>query len=86
LPITFLEGRTLWDWSKLAWLAVAIPVSFVFFHVVINESYAYKSALEQSSVQVLFGLCALCVVLAGALWLACKLWLPKRSLSAAGHA
>jgi hypothetical protein len=86
LPITFLEGRTVWDWSRLAWLAVAIPVSFVFFHVVINESYAYKSALEQSSVQVLFGLCALCVVLAGALWLACKLWLPKRSLSAAGHA
>jgi exosortase/archaeosortase family protein len=71
---------------RIAWLAVAIPVSFVFFHVVINESYAYESALQQSSVQVLFGLCLLCVVLAGGLWLACRLWLPKRRLSTTGHA
>jgi hypothetical protein len=37
LPLEFMDGRKVWEHSKLAWFAVALPVLFIFFHVIINQ-------------------------------------------------
>ncbi len=79
LPLTFMEGRTVWDWSKLAWMLIAVPVGFVFFHVVVNRSHAYDAAIQDSSVQTLFAACGLFLVFSGLFWLMCRIWLPKHS-------
>jgi hypothetical protein len=80
MPLTFMEGRTVWDWSKFAWILIALPVGFVFFHVVVNRSHAYDAAIEDSSVQTLFALCGLFLLLSTMFWLACKFWLPKHAV------
>ncbi len=76
LPLKFMEGHALWQWSRVAWLFFAATVSFVFFHVVVNRTDAYTSVADQTSIQALFAICIVCVVLASAFWLACRFWLP----------
>jgi len=81
MPLTFMEGRTVWDWSKLAWLLIAVPVGFVFFHVIVNREHAYDAAVQESSVQALFALCGLFLLMSGVFWLVCRFWLPKHEVA-----
>jgi hypothetical protein len=81
LPLEFMEGRTLWRWSRLVWIVFAAAVLFLFVHVVVNRTDAYTSVAEETGVQALFIVCAACVVLASAFWLACRYWLPQRRVS-----
>jgi hypothetical protein len=86
MPLTFMEGRTVWNWSKFAWLLIAVPVGFVFFHVIVNRQHAYDAAVEDSNVQTLFALCALFVLMSGLFWLGCRFLLPKETAPAPRHA
>lgn len=79
LPLKFMEGHALWNWSRLAWVFFAVTVSFIFFHVVVNRTDAYTSVTDQTSIQAMFAICIVCVVLASAFWLACRFWLPDRA-------
>jgi hypothetical protein len=36
LPLEFVEGKKLWNYSRLAWFSAALPATFLFFHVVIG--------------------------------------------------
>jgi hypothetical protein len=78
LPLEFMDGRKVWDWSKVAWAGLAVAATFLFFHVLLNQTDGYASALANASVQGLFILCAVFVVAAGAFWLACRLSFPER--------
>jgi hypothetical protein len=86
LPLTFMEGRSVWDWNRVAWTLLTAPVAFVFFHVVINRTHSYDSALEETTTIALFAACAAFVAVAALFWLMCRFWLPKRTPTAAGHA
>lgn len=83
LPVEFMEGRALWEWSKLAWLGVAATVTFLFFHVVVNRTDSYNEVAEETGVRALFIVCAVSLLLAGAFWLACRLWLHEEPHRAA---
>ncbi len=37
VPLTFNDGRRVWEWSKIAWLALSLPACFVFFHSLVNS-------------------------------------------------
>jgi len=49
LPLTFNDGQKVWAWNRLAWLAIALPASFLFFHVIVNRHETYGSLLGASS-------------------------------------
>lgn len=79
LPLKFMEGRRVWDWSRPVWLVLALGVSFLFFHVVLNRTDAYTSVVEETGVQALLVICVGAVTLASAFWLACRYWLPDEA-------
>lgn len=76
LPLKFMEGRRVWDWNRAVWLALAVAVSFLFFHVVLNRTDAYTSVVEETGVRALFAVCVGSVALASVFWLACRHWIP----------
>jgi hypothetical protein len=78
LPVEFMEGHALWKWSKLAWAAIASTVTFLFFHVVINRTDSYNQVAEETGVQALFLVCVGSLLMAGAFWLACRIWLHEK--------
>jgi hypothetical protein len=69
IPVTFLDGLKLWRWSKLAWLSVAVPSAFIFFHVIVNRDGTFASASGERSIQMLIAVCAVFWVLTMGLWL-----------------
>jgi hypothetical protein len=72
LPLEFMEGRTVWRWSRRAWLLLTLTVVFVFFHVVVNRTDSYTSVAEATGVRALFAIAVVCVLLASAFWLFCR--------------
>jgi hypothetical protein len=69
IPLTFNDGEKVWTWNRLAWLSLALPASFLFFHVVINRSSDFADISKDSSAIALLAGAAGLLVLAGALWL-----------------
>ncbi len=81
VPLTFMEGKKIWDWNKLAWLGLAVTVSFFFFHVLLNRTDGYADALANADVQALFAACFVFLAIAGAFWYACRTFLPESDTS-----
>jgi hypothetical protein len=77
VPLTFMEGKKIWDWNKIAWLGLAGTVSFFFFHVLLNRTNGYADALADADVQALFAMCFVFLAVAGAFWYACRTFLPE---------
>jgi Zn-dependent protease len=68
LPITFLDGQKVWRWNPLAWLSIAVPSAFIFFHVIVNRSGTFASATGERSIQMLIAVCAIFWVLTVGAW------------------
>jgi hypothetical protein len=77
VPVTFMEGKKIWDWSKVAWLALGVTVGFFFFHVVLNRTDGYASALANASVQALFAVAFVFLAAAGLFWFVCRNFVPE---------
>jgi hypothetical protein len=73
IPITFTDGEKLWQWNRLAWLALALPASFIFLHVIVNRRDAYGASLESGSVQALLVTCVVFVLAVAAARLCLRL-------------
>jgi hypothetical protein len=69
IPVTFLDGLKVWRWSKLAWLSIAVPSAFIFFHVIVNRDGTFASATGERSVQMLIAVCVVFWLFTMALWL-----------------
>lgn len=41
VPVKFLDGATIWRWSKIAWLAMFVPALLLFVQVLFNRDSAY---------------------------------------------
>jgi hypothetical protein len=66
IPLTFNEGERVWNWSRAAWLSLALPASFLFFHVVVNRGG--DASVGASEMRTLVMICAGLVGVALAVW------------------
>jgi hypothetical protein len=46
IPLTFNDGEKVWTWNRYAWLALALPASFLFFHVIVNRNGSWLGSTE----------------------------------------
>lgn len=69
IPVTFLDGLKVWRWNKLAWMSIALPSAFIFFHVIVNRDGTFASATGERSVQMLIAVCAVFWLFTMAMWL-----------------
>ena len=42
IPVTFTDGAKVWAWSRSAWVALALPAAFLFFHVILNRDGSFS--------------------------------------------
>jgi hypothetical protein len=77
IPITFMDGATVFEWNRLVWVGAFGVVTFLFWHLLLNQDDAYLDALRQTRVAVALGL----VLLYGALTLATWLFFRLRGRS-----
>lgn len=68
IPVTFTDGAQVWRWSKAAWFSIALVVTFLFWHVVLNEEDAYGDALRRTSAAALLLAASVFLTLTFALW------------------
>lgn len=73
IPLSFVDGEKVWRWSKLAWAAIAFPVGFLFFHVVVKQDGTLMSAIDSHGVTVLFIVAAVSWTITIGTWLFFKL-------------
>lgn len=73
IPITFMDGATVFEWSKGVWAGVFGTATFLFWHLLLNQNEAYLAALSQTRVKVALGLVLLYGGLTLATWLFFKL-------------
>jgi hypothetical protein len=56
IPITFMDGATVFEWNKLVWAGSFGLATFLFWHLLLNQNDAYLDALRQTRVAVALGL------------------------------
>jgi hypothetical protein len=73
IPITFMDGATVFEWSKVVWAGLFGFATFLFWHLLLNQNDSYLDALRQTRVAVALGLVLLYGALTIATWLFFKL-------------
>jgi hypothetical protein len=73
IPITFMDGATVFEWSKAVWAGLFGLATFLFWHLLLNQNDAYLDALRQTRVAVALGLVLLYAGVTVATWLFFKL-------------
>lgn len=69
IPITFMDGATVFEWNKLVWAGLFGLATFLFWHLLLNQNDAYIDALRQTRVTVALGLVLLYAVVTLGTWL-----------------
>lgn len=69
IPIEFMDGQKVWKWSRLAWVAISLPVTFIFLHVMMNPQGDFGSPIQETSLRALFVLCIALWLATAAIWL-----------------
>ena len=69
IPLTFNDGHKIWVWNRLAWLALALPASFLFFHTLINRDASVQDLSQQTNAVAMVGICAGFLALSLVIWL-----------------
>jgi hypothetical protein len=68
IPVTFNDGEKIWKWSKLLWFALALPATFAFIHVLVNDE-DYGAIADDTSTMTLLVLCAIVLIITAITWL-----------------
>ncbi len=68
IPVTFNDGEAIWSWNKWVWFVLALPASFMFFHVVVNNE-DYGTLARDTSKLALLIICGVIVFISAATWL-----------------
>lgn len=69
IPITFMDGATVFEWNKLVWAGLFGLATFLFWHLLLNQNDAYIDALRQTRVTVALGLVLLYAAVTLGTWL-----------------
>lgn len=67
-PVSLTMGSQLFRWNALIWLALAIPVTFAFCHVLINPGSEYLEAYDNVGVALLTVVVVLLTLITTAAW------------------
>jgi hypothetical protein len=68
IPLTFLDGATVKDWSRLGWALVFGVVTFLWWHLLLNQDASYLGAFEQTNVRVVLATLGVFMLTTGGLW------------------
>jgi hypothetical protein len=68
IPLTFMDGRAVADWSRLAWAVMFGLATFLFWQLLINPDQGYLDALRETKVVVVLVLVAFYVVITLGTW------------------
>jgi hypothetical protein len=68
LPMTFNDGAKVWEWSRLAWFALALPAAFIFFHALINPDAGYADIAQESRPMIMLGICVAILAASIVVW------------------
>jgi len=82
IPITFMDGATVFEWNKFVWAGLFGLATFLFWHLLLNQNDAYLDALRQTRVAIALGL----VLIYGEVTLATWLFFKIRASRAEGTA
>ncbi len=69
VPLDFVDGKEIWRWSRMAWLAIALPVTFIFLQVILNPGGDFDSPIQETGLQALLIACIVIWVLTAVVWL-----------------
>ena len=56
IPLSFLDGESLWAWNKWLWLATFSGIAFMFWHVLLNKDSEYVATFGGRNVRMMIGL------------------------------
>jgi hypothetical protein len=82
LPLTFNDGRKIWQWSRKVWFLIALPATFAFIHVIVNEE-DYTTLTNGTSTITLLMISMVILAVAAGTWLFFRLR-EKTSLETTG--
>jgi hypothetical protein len=68
IPLTFMDGATVKNWSRLGWAVVFGIVTFLWWQLLLNQDAAYVGALEQTNVRVVLITLGVFMLTTGLLW------------------
>jgi hypothetical protein len=68
IPLTFLDGATVKNWSRLGWALVFGVVTFLWWQLLLNQDAAYLGAFEQTNVRVVLATLGVFMLTTGGLW------------------
>jgi hypothetical protein len=77
IPLSFIDGEKVMKWSKLAWIAITLPVAFLFFQVVLKQDGTLSTATDRDGITALIVFAAFSWTLTGLTWVFFKLKQPK---------
>jgi len=69
LPVTFMDGKRIKDWSLWVWAACAIPVVLAFYYIIINPDHSLAQAVKDMNVHMMFGLMGIALIISGLIYL-----------------
>lgn len=68
LPLTFMDGAVVKNWSRVGWAVVFGIVTFLWWQLLLNQDAAYLGALEQTNVRVVLATLGVFMLTTGLLW------------------
>lgn len=68
LPISYTDGRTIFNWSPLVWGIVFVPVMFLFNHTLLNPASGFLDSFNVSNVRFMWAFLLILIAVTGGLW------------------
>ena len=69
IPLTFMDGAVVYQWSKVAWAVLFGISTFLFWQLVINQYSSYLDSFRQANVQICLAILAVYGGLTALMWL-----------------
>ena len=69
IPLTFMDGAVVWQWSRVAWILLFGAATFLFWQLVINQYAAYLEAFKQPTILAILLILAVYGTLTTVTWL-----------------
>ncbi len=64
-----IDRNGCWNWSKLAWLSLTVPITFLFFFIILNVGDTLSTATSSRGVIALYAAAIFAWFLTVAAWL-----------------
>lgn len=68
LPFAYSSGRPVFQWNKLVWGLVFLPIGFMFAHALLNPQYGFLDSFAESDVRFLWFMMVMLVAITVLLW------------------